>query len=323
MPDKGVAQRALLGTNMAEVFAAADNSTSRIAATYRFRPNDFNTGLLWSVLPSLPSIPNAGFGQAMNPEAVMRWNPDLVLADPGQIAHLKAFGFPHLVSAARDPKLGRNSRLLLWDQMARLTGNEARGARLRAAYEKQRQELVQLVSKAPHRPRVLLVMGGYQRGMWLGGARHINMDRFIDAGGDYIAVTDTSSGMSNIEQIILSDPDMIFLESSGTGDLITPEQAYTRKDWQMLRAVRERRVYKMPDLPLWITPLEDRIRLQWIAEILYPDLVPRRARQDVTEAYVDMFGYRPSKTEIDRVLRVNANRESVNGARFAAQVGEQ
>jgi iron complex transport system substrate-binding protein len=88
--------------------------------------------------------------------------------------------------------------------------------------------------------------------------------------------------------------------------------------WRGLKAVQERRVYRMPgtssaDLaimqyrPLWT---------RWMAEIGHPERMQPRLRQMLRESFVREFGYRLTDDQIDTLLRIDENKDSVGYERF-------
>jgi len=90
-----------------------------------------------------------------------------------------------------------------------------------------------------------------------------------------------------------------------------------------MKAVQEKRVYRMPgtssaDLaimqfrPLWT---------RWMAEIAYPDRMQPRLRQLLRESFMHEFGYRLSDDQIDVLLRVDENKDSVGYERFERNFG--
>ncbi len=106
------------------------------------------------------------------------------------------------------------------------------------------------------------------------------MESIENAGANYIKAADLHTTASNTEEFLRTDPDVILLERSGTGDFLDPGEVFRRPEWQSMRAVRQRRVYLMPDLPGFITPMEERIRLQWLVEVLHPDQFAPRSRAE-------------------------------------------
>ncbi len=129
------------------------------------------------------------------------------------------------------------------------------------------------------------------------------------------------NGDADFEFILRADPEVIFLDPSGTGDALLPKDLYGNPQWRSLRAVRSRRVYQMPTLPLFALPVEDPIRWQWLAEILHPDRVPPSMRAEVRETLQLAYHYTPTDADLDRLLRLQENAESAGYGRFARAAG--
>ena len=118
------------------------------------------------------------------------------------------------------------------------------------------------------------------------------------------------------EAVLRVDPDILLLSAG-----LSPQQLLNRPAWQSVRAVRERRLYRIPpgiaehtwniiDLPIYC---------RWMAEVAYPERMPRRLRAEMRQTYLREFGYRLSEVELDQALAVAENQGTKGYGRFAQE----
>ncbi len=305
-------RRVLFSANALSPFITVDNSISRIIAVLRYNAGNRENEFLLQVFPALGKIPQAGMGLSVDPEEVMLHNPDTVISWAGRDPILQEIGFPGLVELRND-----GNASTLWNCFGRLLGKETRAAALWERREEHWRTLQAQTAQARiySSPRVLLLIGGMRYGYWL-APRHRSNDYLEMAGADVLDRRLLGGGPANLERVLELDPDILFLESSGTGDRLVPRQLYEQPEWQAVRAVRERRIYKMPSLPGITAPVEDPIRLQWISEILYPDTVSARTREEARATFFAVYDYRLGNGDIDRMLYLPENAGSAGYERF-------
>ncbi len=88
--------------------------------------------------------------------------------------------------------------------------------------------------------------------------------------------------------------------------------------WRALRAVRTRHVYLEPDSALNVLdPVDQTLAEVWLAEVAHPSL-PHWTRNAYRAILANAYHYHISESELNRALFVNANRNAVGYARFAA-----
>jgi ABC-type Fe3+-hydroxamate transport system substrate-binding protein len=116
------------------------------------------------------------------------------------------------------------------------------------------------------------------------------------------------------ERILAMDADFIFLMSHG----VTPQAFMDDPLWRGLKAVRDKRVYRMLSngggglLGLTYQP----VSVRWMAEIAHPERLQPKVREQLRELYFPRFGYRMSEAEIDADLHLAVNLGSAGYARF-------
>lgn len=139
------------------------------------------------------------------------------------------------------------------------------------------------------------------------------------AGGVNVAhdLTATAPQVST-EQILAWDPEVILLSGF---DEKAPADVFADASLSPVRAVRDRRVYKVPlggyrwDPPCCESPLMWR----WVAQILNPGIAARNGlRSRIKETYDLLYGYDIAPAETDEVLRLDLNAKSAGYDDFRA-----
>jgi ABC-type Fe3+-hydroxamate transport system substrate-binding protein len=207
-------------------------------------------------------VPNLGDGINPNVEAILAARPDLVVlynsAQHAEVsARLRGVGIPTLrinTDAMRD--VGRVGRLL-----GRLTGRTRSADSMAAAFDM----ALAAASARPgsgRRPSVLLLVWE-QPPMTIG--RGSFLSELVERAGGVNLFDDVtaSAGPVSIEAVAARDPDYIFTTTDG------PSAFARRPEWQVVRAVRERRFIRVtgsefnrpsPRSPAAIRELATRLR---------------------------------------------------------------
>jgi iron complex transport system substrate-binding protein len=93
------------------------------------------------------------------------------------------------------------------------------------------------------------------------------------AGGRYLG---TPGSHTTPEEIAAADPDVLLFAWCGAGNRVPLDRVIEQRNWQRLKAVRERRVFCVPDQFL-NTPAHTLLQgLACIAATTHPDLYPSR-----------------------------------------------
>ena len=212
--------------------------------------------------PETADVPNLGAGINPNVEAVLSARPDLVILynsaqHAGVASRLRALGVPAIrinTDALADvPRIGT--------LLGRLTGH-ARGADSMSAVFDTALAAATTDSDSARRPKVLLLVWE-QPPMTIGRGSFLS-ELVERAGGENLfADVSTSSGPVSIEAVSVRDPHLILTTAAG------PASFARRPEWQVVRAVRERRFLNVsgseydrpgPRSPSAIRALSQRLR---------------------------------------------------------------
>lgn len=265
-----------------------------------------------SHFPPLATL--AGFLIPANPEELLLYRPDAIFASSDWQDSLRVLGFPRLLDLNYDPRSTVETKIATWEQLGRVMGAEARAETISAAFLSERRRLLRSL-QAEVRVEVVILAGG--PGWWniAGDGYYLNTVAAIVKGHNS-ASSYLNDPRVDLEQLAILDPPVILLNGQ-PGDDAVPRDLYADPHWQILRAVRDRRVYKMPRFTGFLGPVEETLFLQWLAEVLHPALPPR-LRIEFRSTYETGYGYSPSDAEIDRVINLAANTSSAGYRRFTS-----
>lgn len=276
-------------------------------------------GLLARIFPATGAvrtdITRSGF--VPNVETLLQIQPDLVwqwghMGDD-LIAPLRNAGLPTAALV-----YGTEDRTREWIRLIGLSlGQEARAAAQLQWRDRVRAGIRAVTDGIPadRRPAVLY-LSRYAPQLRAPGGNTSFEDDIALAGGRNVSASISSGQTVNIEQIMAWAPDVILLNNFEPG--LTPDTLYRDPLFADIPAVRERRVYKVPlGGYLWDPPnQESPLYWQWLSLLLHPDKFTWPLRDNIAEAYGELYGRRPGADEIDAVLRMKLNEGAAGYERF-------
>lgn len=175
-----------------------------------------------------------------------------------------------------------------------------------------RDRLHQLRTTVPDlgksRPSVLYLRGQSDELEVAGKASYNHSVTELAGGKNPAASLNTSTATINTEQLLRWDPDIILLGNFGSD---TPSRWFSDSTLASLRAVRERRVFKVPlggyrwDPPSQESPL----MWQWLTGVVHETGAPG-LRSEIVRQYQFLYDSEPSDSQLESILRVSDNAES-------------
>jgi len=107
----------------------------------------------------------------------------------------------------------------------------------------------------------------------------------------------------NLEQVVIWDPDLIIVPPYGGASI---EAITESEEWQILDAVQEGKVFRMPKLVVpWDTPAPASVlAIVWMAQLLYPDRVRLNCAEETEYFYNTFYNYAITAEEIDTICQV-------------------
>ncbi len=311
-----------LWTTGAGFAIAAHGSPSRLVGVNAYAHSVFEQGLIGRLYPESLAIPSDVMtgNAAPNIERLVNLDPDIVVDmrdDPRDLsATMKDAG----LTVARYGQVEGGNRgiveaLLL--MFGRMIGDTSRADRIIAVMDATLGRLA-TVRSLPHsaRPKVLLLMPfGERFYVSGGGAGGLYSDFIYAAGGVNAAEAFPGVSEATAEQIAAWNPEvMLIFQSEGA----SPAVIYDHPILGGVDAAGAGRVHVVPiGANNWGSLGPDEFLSQvWLAELLYPNLLERKLRQDMLRAYDVIFDRTFSDDELDDVLRIDINGGSNGYARF-------
>lgn len=138
------------------------------------------------------------------------------------------------------------------------------------------------------RPRVLLV--GEDALRVISGDMY-QTDIIAAAGGQSVSAELTGFWNDvNLEQVVLWNPDVIVIVPYGS---VTPDTITDSAEWQIINAVQNGQVYKMPSwVAPWDAPVPDSVLgIIWLAQTLFPDRVDLDCGAEAVTFFNTFYGY--------------------------------
>jgi iron complex transport system substrate-binding protein len=294
-------------------YATINQGTSHITAVSliaRIRATD---GLLDHVYPTLRYIPVSGNTVTPDPEQILRLKPDVLFVYAGEADFLKKLELPGLMAVSVDSQKPIQSRNRIWRQMGDTAGKSSRATALMERYF---SKLEVITKELPVGRQVRVAYVHLQNGSWFTTDGNYYIAYKLEMAGAINASKNLkSTGRADLEQLLLVDPDVI-LFAANAGDTTTMREIAERPELQTLRAVRERRIYKLPEHSYMNELVEDPLLLTWMAEVFYPDVMPCKLRNEYKKTYQEVYHYIISDDEIDRAIYLEENRYSAGYGRF-------
>ncbi|MGE4295511.1 MAG: ABC transporter substrate-binding protein [Campylobacterales bacterium] len=255
------------------------------------------------------NLPIVGGSQGLiNQEALLSARPDLIISwrkdavtDPIETlmskngvpvlyVDLYAFADYPAVFLKMGEALGRNDR-------AKQLHNDA---------QRRMNEVAAVVALIPQNQRPVVYYAQGVDGLLseCTGSMHYEAIAFAGGINPHRCTITRGKGMEpvNIEQVIAYNPQIIVAQE--------PEfmkKVYTDPRWQMIDAVKSKRVYYVPKRPFnWIDRPPSFMRLlgvRYLAGLFFPDRFQRPFEEEMVDFYQLYFGVKLDRAEIDRILR--------------------
>jgi iron complex transport system substrate-binding protein len=255
-------------------------------------------------LPTLGRL--TGRGNTANVEVVLAARPDVIF-DYGSLTTTyrslaervqQQTGVPYLLF---DGNL--SSIPAVYAQVGDLLGVGDRGRTLGRYAEQLLAETDRRVARVPaaKRPGVYYARG--PKGLETAARGSINVESIERLGARNVAEKLGQGGVATVspEQVLAWDPEIIIAMDPGFVASVRADAV-----WKNVRAVREGRVYLVPQAPFpWVDfpPSVNRlIGLKWLGRVLYPEQFPEDLRQETRAFYTLFYHQAPTEAQLDALL---------------------
>ena len=306
---------------LASAVAVYLNDGSRIVGMHPASYSAAKNGLLGELYPEVLKA-DTGFiqGASLNIEALMALRPDVVLVNAPDRRMIDMIRGAGLVAFGISPSkwhydvIETHNR---WMQSLAQLFPEAKGKG--ELIEKKSREIAKMVADRTkdlpreERARILFIFRYDAKSLVTSGKNFFGQYWCDAVGGINVAegiTADNSNAVIGMEEVYGYDPDVIFI-TNFTAAL--PEDIYGSKiggdDWSPVKAVREKRVYKMP-LGIYrsYTPSADTpLTLLWMAKRVYPERFKDvDLTTEVKKYYQTVFGVSLTEKQISRMFSPEA-----------------
>lgn len=270
--------------------------------------------LLGRIAPELLKA-ETGFtqGNSVNVEELLRLSPDLFVSYESMpaIADVERIGIPVLALDVLSKSGGNVMQTYAgWmELLGQVAGQEARTAEIiafgNATLEETRARIAPLGEK--DRPGALFFARLEEKSLKVNGAGHFGNFWLVESGARNLAPADFAPLADiDMEQVYALNPEVIFISNFSA---TKPEDLYENRvpgqDWRHVKAVQDRRVYKIPEgIFQWYPPSADApLMLKWMAQKSQPALFADYDIEDEIKSYYSRFyGYDLSDDEVALIL---------------------
>ena len=260
-------------------------------------------------------------GTDLNIEQLLKLAPDLVIywGDyRNQTEQLEKAGIPAIGVKTQGDGDALYTLETWLDIMGKVFGREAEIKKI-IKYGKEISDEVSEKTKeikSERRVKSLILFQHSEKDITVPGKGHYGQVWIEKTGGINIANEINSTASVNMEQIYAWDPEILFI-TSFTDTM--PEDLYENKikgqDWSKVKAVKNKKVYKIPvGVYRWYPPSGDApLMMKWMAVHQYPDFFSYNMEKAVIEYYKEFYNYEISLDEANAIL--HPVRDTAEGAK--------
>ena len=322
LPEK--VERVAIGglTPLTSVYCMFMGSSDGLVGIHPDSKNAAVNSILGEAYPGLKDLPDGwASGDDINMEELIKLDPDVVFYNADVTANYDA------LEAAGIPAVGFSTTLFddyntidtfnAWiELMKEVMGPSDRADGIIAYGEEVQKTVADKLAEIPEEeyPNTLILSNYNESAITAGGTSFANY--WITSTGGKNLGYDVGAfvGEVNMEQIYEWNPDVLFLNSFTA---YTPEDLYNNTaadghDWSGIKAVQDKRVYKIPlGMYYWFPPSSDSpLMLQWMAKQMYPELFEDLdIEQEIKDYYSGFYGLELTDDQVDLIL--NPTPESV------------
>ncbi len=294
-------------------FFISTGSLDRLVAVGEDSIATANRSMLGRIAPDiLTKATGFGSGNTVNAEALLALEPDLYISYESQpeIADVEKLGIPVIALDVLSVTGGNPIETFAgWmSVLGELFDQEERTDEIIAYARGTLAATREVVATVPlsERPTALFFARLEEGNLRINGAGHFGHFWLTEAG----AVNVAPEGFAplaeiNMEEIYRLNPEVLFIS---TFSPTQPEDLYENRvpgqDWSHVKAVQDRRVYRLPEgIFQWYPPSADApLMMKWIAQQVHPDLFTYDFDAELRDYYQRFYGYTLSDEEIGLIL---------------------
>lgn len=263
--------------------------------------------LLLEICPTIKDAYVPKVSGDVNGEELAKSRPDVALVDRdivssrGETEVYDKLGIPYLVVDFNSIEDQQN----MVSMVGKVVGAEEKAAEYIQYYNESIEMVYDRVKNIPEDNK-LRVYHSTKEATRTTPAGSLPVEWLKKAGGISVSATQDLRLVGNnhyttIEQILLWDPDVIFVNDDGIDEYIM-----NHDHWKNLKAVQEEKVYLLPNgVSRWGHPnsIETPLVIIWAAKTLYPDYFQDIDMVDVTKKfYNNFFNYHLTDEQVQQLL---------------------
>jgi iron complex transport system substrate-binding protein len=243
------------------------------------------------------NVPNLETILKAKPELIVTW--DTPLLNKKVMKDLEKISIPAIkvnIDDARNyPKVFR--------YLGKVFNKQKRAEKLARLSEQYLKEIDQFTKTIPQGGKVKVYYAEGEKGLLSDCDKSFHTEAFNLAGVDLVhkCVQSTVLGLQqiNFEQVMKYDPDVIMVQSA-----YFFRHIFKDKKWKTLRAVKNKKVYLIPNTPFnWVDRPPSFMRIlsaHWIASKVYPDRYCHSIREKIEEFYKLFFNVELSDEDMEK-----------------------
>ncbi len=252
-----------------------------------------------------------GQGRNFNIEAFLATKPDLVVAWPQNTATLNQ-KVEQTLSDFKIPCVYVNLDNLkdypaAYEFLGTVLGRKERGQKLAAYFRAELKKLESFAAKIPEAKRLSVYFAEDPDGLTTVSADSAHAEAISLAGARNVhqmkAVSSRKKERISLEQVLVYNPEVIIAQDRSFYDSV-----YNDSRWKGIAAVRNHRVYLVPDTPFnWMDKPPSFMRLmgtKWLATVLYSSSSTGNLLNETREFYRIVLGIELSDTDARKLLNL-------------------
>ncbi len=306
------------------VFMMVDGSAKKLVGIPPASRSAAQASMLATMTPEILKA-ETGFvnNTDVNLEELMKLRPDVVLYraenTPEQIK-LEKTGIPAVAfKTASIADANAIENVYTWMKLlGQILGKESKAELFKQYAQNALEQIQERTRNLPleKKPRVLFLFRHNEKEIIVPGTGHFGQFWLTATGAVNCAAELKGTPVVNMEQIYRWDPDIIYITNfteTLPQDLL--ENKVNGQDWSRVKAVKNRRVYKVPlGIYRWYPPSTDApLMLKWLAQKNHPELFKDFSiEKALRDYYKQFYRYQLNEREIQKIL--NPPREAAKDA---------
>ncbi|PAF42382.1 ABC transporter substrate-binding protein [Helicobacter sp. 11S02596-1] len=283
------------------IIVLLDSSSSRLVQI----PKASKTAIKASVLADFyPEILNIHDGNTENIEEILNFKPDIALchqANKKLCSTLNSLGIPTLTLSVNIQNYNYKLTLKNWlEILGQVLGKQALAEKLINANEKIEKQLQNQLKNIANKPKAM-ILHRYSENEIVANGLFANY-LLEHSGAENVFADFKTPKKVSLEEIYRRDPDIIYITNFTPA---MPEDLFNSKLWADLRAIKNKRVYKIPlGTYRWFAPsAEFPVFLIWLAKHNHPELfVTWDISKDLFRHFKEFYNKELTLAQIHQIL---------------------